>query len=283
MTQKPDPGWELYRSFLATLRSGSLSGAARALGLTQPTIGRHISELEAALGTALFTRSGQGLLPTDAAHELAPYAETMAAAAAALVRTASAPSHELRGTVRISASEVIAIEVLPPMLTDLRNAHTELAFELVASNEITDLLRRDVDIAIRNVRPTQSGLVARKIGAIPLGLHAHESYLAAHGKPTRLEDLSRHALIGFDKETAAVRALQAKGMAFTREMFALRTDSHLAHLAAIRSGYGIGICQVPIAQRHPGGVRRMRAVFDHLAEALTRYARPKSDKSQRNR
>lgn len=305
MAHRNEPGWELYASFLATLRAGSLSGAARTLGLTQPTIGRHIAELEAALGTILFTRSAQGLQPTDTARELEPCAETMASSAAALLRIASGSSQDVRGAIRISASEVIGVEVLPPMLTALRHEHPALALELVVSNEVSDLLRRDVDIAVRNVRPTQAGLVARKIGAVPLGLHAHASYLEARGKPASLEFLRQHALIGFDQELAAVRALQAKGMTLTREAFALRTDNHLAHLAAIRSGFGIGVCQVPIARRDPAlvhllprqfdfdleiwlvmhedlrGTRRMRVVFDHLGTALSAYVRPKAAKPRR--
>jgi DNA-binding transcriptional LysR family regulator len=297
MVAKIEPGWELYRSFLAALRAGSLSGAARALKLTQPTIGRHIAELEVALGTVLFTRSQQGLQPTDAATELEPYAETMASAAAALIRAASGTSHEVRGAVRISASEIIGAEVLPPILTALHGRHSQLAFELVVSNQVSDLLRRDVDLAVRNVRPTQAALVARKIGDIALGLHAHRRYLDAHGTPRSLDDLGRHALIGYDLETPAIRSLQAKGTRFAREMFALRADSDLAQLAAIRAGYGIGICQVPLGRRDPDLVhllakrfsfnlevwlvmhenlqatRRMRVVFDHLDAALSSYVR----------
>jgi len=289
-----EPGWELYRSFLATLRAGSLSGAARALKLTQPTIGRHIDELEEALGTVLFTRSQHGLHPTDAAMELAPHAEAMAASAAALVRVASGTSQD-GGTVRLSASEVISVEVLPPMLANLRVQHPRLALELVVSDEVSDVVRRDVDLAVRNVRPTQTGLVAKKIGTVTLALHAHRSYLEAHGYPRTADDLSGHTLIGYDQETPAVRSLQARGMRFSRAMFALRTDSNLAHLAAIRAGYGIGLCQVPLGRRDGNLVQvlpkqfafaleiwlvmhqnlrttpRMRAVFDHLGTQLAHY------------
>ena len=243
----------------------------------------------------LFTRSQHGLQPTDAAIELAPYAEAMASSAAALRRAASASTQEIRGTVRLSASEVIGVEVLPPMLASLREEHPRLTLELVVSNQVRDLLRRDVDLAVRNVRPTQTGLVARKIGDVTLGLHAHRRYLESHGTPRSLDDLDDHALIGFDQETPSIRSLQAKGLRFSRDMFALRTDNDLAHLAAIRAGYGIGICQVPIARRDGDLVRllprhfafnleiwlvmhenlraspRMRAVFDHLGRSLSAY------------
>jgi DNA-binding transcriptional LysR family regulator len=249
MVARDEPGWELFRSFLAALRAGSLSGAARALKLTQPTVGRHIDELEKALGTVLFTRSQHGLQPTDAAVELAPHAQAMAASAGALMRATSGTLQGIGGTVRLSASEVFGVEVLPPMLASLREQHPRLTLELVVSDEIRDLLRRDVDLAVRNVRPTQAGLLAKRIGTVTLGLHAHHRYLEAHGIPRVPEDLSDHALIGYDQETPAVRTLRASGMRFTRAMFALRTDSTLSQLAAIRAGYGIGICQVPLGRR----------------------------------
>jgi DNA-binding transcriptional LysR family regulator len=297
MADVAEPGWELYRSFLAALRAGSLSGAARALRLTQPTLGRHIDALERALGTTLFTRSQHGLQATDAANELVAYAEAMASSAAALVRAASGSSREVRGTVRLSASEVVGVEVLPPMLAGIRERHPRLALELVVSNQVRDILRRDVDLAVRNVRPTQRGLVARKIGEVGLGLHAHRRYLKRRGTPRSLDDLGAHALIGYDQESPVVRSLQTQGLALSRAMFSLRTDNDLAHLAAIRAGYGIGICQIPIGRRDANLMRllasqfefnleiwvvmhenlranvRMRVVFEHLCDALTTYVR----------
>lgn len=297
MANTIEPGWELYRSFLETLRRGSLSGAARTLKLTQPTIGRHVAELESALGTVLFTRSQKGLQPTGAALELAPYAEAMASTAASLVRAASAGSDEVRGAVRIGASEVFGVEVLPPILTALHGQQPKLALELVASNEVTDLLRRDVDIAVRNLRPTQSALVGKKIGDVTLGLYAHRNYLDAHSVPREIDDLSHHALIGYDRETPVVRALQAKGMRLTRDQFAFRCDSDLARIAALRAGFGIGVCQVPLASRDPNllpvlakmfsfnlevwlvmhenlrATRRLRLTFEHLDAELSAYIR----------
>lgn len=199
---RPEPGWDLYRSFLAVLREGSLSGAARALGLTQPTLGRHVEALEQTLGLALFTRSGHGLMPTEAALELRPHAEALAASAAALLRAASGRGAGTRGTVRITASEVVGAEVLPPILARLRREHPELVVELVLSNRTEDLLRRDADIAVRMVRPAQEALVARRLGVVELGLHAHQRYLDRCGAPAVLDDLRAHALIGFDRETA---------------------------------------------------------------------------------
>jgi DNA-binding transcriptional LysR family regulator len=287
-----DPDWTLWRSFLAVSEEGSLSGAARALHLTQPTVGRHIDALEAALGTALFTRSQLGLAPTATAAELLPEARAMAATAAALVRVASGEAAEARGTVRITASEIVGAEFLPPMLGAFRDAHPAVEIELVLSNQTEDLLRRQADIAVRMVRPTQAALVARKIGHVTIGLHAHRRYLDAHGTPKTMAGLAGHTVIGFDTETPSIRSLKRQGLAIGRESFAFRTDSDLAQLAAIRAGVGIGGCQLGIARREPDlvrvlgrefsldldvwvvmhedlrPVRRMRLMFDALADGL---------------
>jgi DNA-binding transcriptional LysR family regulator len=195
-----NPDWGLYRSFLSVLRTGSLSAAARDEGLTQPTVGRHVDSLEKALGVSLFTRSQHGLTPTEAALELQPYAESLEATAAALVRSAVGRAGT-RGTVRITASEVIGAEVLPPILTRLHEAHPEITIELVLSNRTEDLLQREADIAVRMVRPTQQALLARHAGDTELGLHARRDYLERRGMPSSLAELREHALIGFDRET----------------------------------------------------------------------------------
>ena len=287
--------WELYRSFLAVARSGSLSGAARALRLTQPTLGRHIGELESGLGTPIFTRSPQGLIPTETALALIPIAEAMESAADAMVRTASAKAGEIAGAVRITASEIVGAEVLPPMLSSFADKYPGIAFELHLSNRTEDMLRRDADIAVRMVRPVQSGLVARRLGHTVVGFYGHRNYLAANFTPKTLPDLSRLRLIGFDRLPVPVAEVERAGIRLEREMFSLRTDNDLAQLAAIRAGYGVGACQVGIARRNPDLVRvlpkafavpletwlvmhedlraspRIRRVFDHLSEGLKTY------------
>lgn len=245
-------GWELVRSYLAVLDEGSLSGAARALDVTQPTVGRHVAALEQALGQALFTRSQQGLLPTDAALALRPHAEAMAHSAAALVRAASGQGDGVRGTVRVTASEIVGAEVLPPILARLQSQHPALQIELVLSNRVQDLLHREADIAVRMTEPRQEALVARRVGAVQLGLHAHPDYLAAYGTPATLADLRHHRLIGFDAQTPFVRAARKTAPAWLRaEHFAVRSDSDLAQLAFLRAGGGIGVCQVGLARRSP--------------------------------
>ncbi|HWX02097.1 LysR family transcriptional regulator [Collimonas sp.] len=244
-----EPGWDLYRAFLAVLEEGSLSGGARSLGLTQPTVGRQIEALEQALGVKLFIRSQTGLAPTDTALSLRPFADNLRVTANALRRASTAASQ--RGTVRITASDVVGAEVLPPILTALREARPDISIELVLSNRTQDLLQRDADIAVRMVQPSQGALVARKVGAIPLALFAHRRYLELAGMPASVGELKQHALIGFDQETSYIRAMQKRGLQLSRDMFSLCTDNQLAQLAAIRAGYGIGMCQTPLVRHNP--------------------------------
>ena len=290
------PDWALYRSFLAVVDAGSLSGAARSLGIAQPTVGRHIETLEQALGgVALFTRSPGGLRPTETSLALVPHAQAMAVAAQALIRAASGEADAVRGAIRLTASDIIGAEVLPPILTDFREAWPEVAIELALSNRQQDLLRRDADIAVRMTRPTQGALLGRRIGAVRLIFFAHRAYLQKHGEPRTIEELLHHTLIGYDRLAPPPEALAAVDFPISREIFALRTDNDLAQLATLRAGFGIAACQPQIAARDPNLVpilaknfgfelemwvvmhedlkanRRMRLLFDHLVEALLGY------------
>lgn len=256
-----DANWDWYRAFLGVMQTGSLSGAARALGLTQPTVGRHIDALENALGLKLFMRTHDGYTPSEAARHLLPYAEALAASAAALTRVASSEGDGVRGTVRIAASDVIGVEVLPPILARLREAQPALTIELHLSDHLDNLLQREADIAVRMVRPTQDALVARRIGVVELGLHARRDYLEQYGTPATVEELARHALIGFDRESAFIRSIKGRFPFLGREQFAFRADSNLAQLAALRAGFGIGICQCALARREPDLVRVLGGAF----------------------
>jgi DNA-binding transcriptional LysR family regulator len=290
------PGWDLYRSFLSVLREGSLSAAARSLGLTQPTLGRHVAELERSLGTPLFARSPSGLAPTEAALNLVSHAEAMAAAADAFVRAASAEADEPKGAVRVTASEFIGSLVLPRVIARFREAHPKISIELSLSNRNEDLLRHEADIAVRMAPPTQGALVSRHIGKVRVGLFAHRDYLKRHGTPRDLGELvAHHVLVGFDRDTSAIRALRQTGLPITRDLFAFRTDNDCAQVEALRAGYGIGGCQVALAAHEPDLVavlpqsfnfelgmwlvmhedlrtsRRVRLLFDHLARSLSEY------------
>ncbi len=286
--------WEHFETFLAVMRTGSLSGAARELAVAQPTVRRRIEALEQSLGALLFTRATNGLVPTEVATASLPHAESMAAAAHAMTRTTSGAHEALSGTVRITTSEVMGVEVLPAQLAALRSVAPDIQVELALSNRLDDLLRRDADLAVRMVAPTQASLVARHIGDVQLGLFAHADYLADKHLPKTLKQVSEHQLIGADRDRTFIHVLATLGLKVSPRDFAFRSDNDLSQLAALRAGLGIGICQVPIAardqalirvipsvampmpvwvvvhedQRH---VRRIRAVFDHLVASLTRY------------
>lgn len=246
------PDWQLLRTFLAALDAGSLAGAARALDLTQPTAGRHIEALEAELGGELFMRSPRGLTPTALALDLQPYAERVASTVEAMVRAAGTSRTEVRGRVRISASEVMGVEILPPILERLMAEHPGLELELSLSNQVEDLLQRDADIAVRMVRPEQASLVVKRLGTIPLGLYATAGYLARRGHPTTVADLKGHALVGPDRETPDVRAMRRRIPAL-RDLgpFTVATDNQVAQLALIRAGCGIGFVQHQLTHTPP--------------------------------
>jgi DNA-binding transcriptional LysR family regulator len=289
--------WDDQRAFLAVFEEGSLSGAARRLGVAQPTVRARIASLEQALGTVLFIRSVNGLAATEQARGLADTARAMARASDAFVRAASSPPGEIAGTVRLSVSEFVGIEVLPPMLARLHAVHPAIVMEVSLRNTLADLLEQEVDIAVRMHPPRQDALVARKVGAIPLGLFAHPDYLARHGTPEKLDDLVQHDFIGSDRSRADLQLAVALHPRFTRDFFAARTDSHPAQVALARAGLGIAVVQRPIGRADPllrpvlpeleiaaldtwivthedlRDVPRVRAVFDNLVTAFTRYAR----------
>ncbi|KTW02949.1 LysR family transcriptional regulator [Sphingomonas sanguinis] len=291
-----EPSWDVYRSFAAVLREGSLSGAARRLGMTQPSIARHIDTLEQAIGATLFVRSQRGLSPTDRALALRPHADMLVSAAEALRRSGSGEPDAVAGVLRISASQAVGVMHLPPILVALRRAHPALTIELSLSDEPDDLLQRQADIAVRMFEPRQQALIARHVGDVRLGFHARRDYLDRRGVPITLADLVDHDLIGFDTETRFIRAAMRHLPGIDRSSFALRVDSDGAQFAAIQAGFGIGICQTVVARRDPTLVRvladaldlplplwivahedlrrtaRCRVVFDALASALAAVA-----------
>lgn len=297
----PGPNdWDLFQSLHAVLEAGSLSAAAKVRGLTQPTLGRHIESLEQRLGSPLFLRSPRGLQPTDLALELKPHLHDMSAAASAAVRDASGAADSLVGTVRITAGEIVGAEVLPQILTEFRDQHPGTVIELRVSNAIDDLSRREADIAVRMAPPTQSALVAKKVGEIALGFYAAPTYLERHGAPTSFDELEGHPVIGFDTDVYGMRDLPGLNLKVSRETFTFRTDSDMTQLAALSAGFGVGVTHPCIAKRRglvrvmPNVVvfnlgvwivmhenlrasRRMRAMFDHLVDGVTAYVREGRD------
>ncbi|WP_417578807.1 LysR family transcriptional regulator [Pelagibacterium sp.] len=290
--------WDDQRIFLAVLEEGSLSGAARRLGLSHPTVRSRLEGLEAGLGTVLFTRSMSGLAPTEAAEALREPARAMAIASDVFARRASAPFGEVAGIVRLSVPEFMGIEVVPAMLETLRVSHPAIRIELSLSNQRADLLSQEVDLAVRTVAPGQNALVARKVAEIPLGMFASPAYIARRGMPETLRDLADHDLIGPDRDPLDLEYAQRLGLAFALNRMVLRTDSHPAQIAAARAGVGIAVAQIPVCAADPRLVRilpnyapvemgtwivthenlarvpRVRAAFDALVEgfhAMMRY------------
>jgi DNA-binding transcriptional LysR family regulator len=243
----------------------------------------------------LFERTGRGLVPTAMALQLAVAARGMEAGALQLSRTLSGAQTQTSGTVRITASVPVAVVLMPPVLAQLRLALPEIQVELVSSNGVSNLLRREADIAVRMVRPEQASLVARKLGEVSLGAYAHRSYLARRGAPTTPADLLQLDLIGSDTDNAILQGFQSRGFPVTRDAFVLRSDDFIVQWQAVRAGLGVGFCADYLARTDPDVLRvlpevlripplpmwlavhreihtsqRIRAVFDFLAEALPR-------------
>jgi len=239
-TAVADFDWALVRSFLAVLDAGSVSAAAKRSGARQPTLSRHVAELETQLGAPLFERTGRGVVPTAAALAIVDAARRMEDAALAVGLGLASARSLARGVVRITTSEVAATWLLPEVLARLVREHPEIEIELVASNELTNLLRREADIAVRMVRPMQQSLIARKLGEIEIVAAAHKSYLAK-APPLRVpDDLAAHRLIGFDRDDSIIRGAARMGLVLSRGDFALRTDDQVAYGRLVAAGAGIG-------------------------------------------
>ncbi len=285
--------WSLIRTFLAVAKEGSLSAAARSLSASQPTVGRHIRELEAVLGTTLFTRHARGFVPTDAAVALLEPAEAMQKAAGHLELIAAGQAETDSGTVRVSTSVMFANHHMPSIIAELRHAYPAIEIELHATDSSDNLLFREADIAVRMYRPTQLDLVTRHLGEVPIGFFAAKSYIAAHGHPQTFEQLLDHDLIGFDRSELLLRGLREFGVHVDRDSFKVRCDDQTAYWQLVRAGCGIGVTQCGIANADPGVVpvlpelplpalpvwltmphalrhaARVRRVFDHLVARLS--------------
>ena len=272
---------------------GRYPGAARALGGSQPTMGRHVSALEHDLGVRLFDRTASGLELTPTGIELLEYARRMAEAASRLSLVADGRSESIAGTIRITSSEIVAHYVLPDVLRALRDAEQDIEIELVASDRTENLLQREADIAVRMYRPTQADVFARKVGDLHIGMFAARSYVERRGIPQSLEDFRKHDVIGYDRNDQIIRGFRAAGLDVDRRFFSFRCDNQVVCWRMVVAGYGIGSNQVQIGEAEPrvtrlhvdAGLpilpiwltahselktsRRVRTVFDFLAEHLS--------------
>jgi len=286
--------WNKARAFLVTAEEGSLSAAARALGMAQPTLGRQVDGLEQELGIVLFERVGRGLQLTPGGLELLDHVRVMGDAAGRVSMNALGQSQTLEGRVCISASETYAAVLLPPIIAKLRILEPDIHVEIVVSNQASDLRRREADIAIRNFRPTEPDLIAKKVGEADAVLYATPDYIEKIGNPTMPQDLRHAHFVNLDHAGMMIKALNKLGLGLTEENFPLLTESYLVMWELVRQGVAIGILDAHIGDADPivrrvlpnfqplifpiwivshrelTTSRRIRRVYDYLAEELHR-------------
>ena len=243
--------WNLIKTFLAVAETGTLLAAAETLRLSQPTVGRHIDELEAATGLTLFIRGRRGMALTEAGLSLLDDARGMAKEADHFLLRASGRASEVSGPVRITASDIVATYLLPPILVALKDAEPGIDIELVPSNTVANLLARDADIAIRMTRPIQNDLIAVKVNDFAMGVYAHERYLEKTGTPQRMEDLFGHRMVGYDRDTLILNGMKALGIEGDRSLFTFRTDDQVAYWELIKAGAGIGFGALWLGRQTP--------------------------------
>lgn len=285
--------WNRARAFLVTAEEGSLSAAARALGMTQPTLSRQVDALESELGLVLFERAGRGLQITPSGLELLEHVRGMGDAASRVSLSASGQSQSIGGRICITASEVYAAFLLPPIIIKLREAHPGIEVEVVASNAPTDLRRREADIAIRNVVSTQPDLIVKKIRDDHAHMYASKSYLRAIGEPESLGDLVQANFLGFANNDVLIAGLNSLGLNVSKRNFPIICDNHLVQWEFVKSGAGIGLITESIGEsgtsvrrvlpamapiivpmwlvthRELNTSMRVRTVFDFLATELS--------------
>ncbi|MDX1782050.1 MAG: LysR family transcriptional regulator, partial [Thalassovita sp.] len=285
--------WNHVRAFLSTAEEGSLSAAARKLNLTQPTLGRQVSALEDELGLMLFERVGRTLVLTSAGTELLDHVRAMGEAADRVALVATGQSHSIEGLIRLTASDVYSAFVLPQALMQLRREAPRLSIDIVASNDIRDLMRREADIAIRNVRPEQPDLIARLVQEASAHFYASTDYLNRRGRPQSPADLADHDFIHFGDAERMRELLSPLGLPLSVDNFRIGSNSGLVGWELTRQGFGISAMADEVAQQTPGvekvlpemdpitfpvwlathrelhTSRRIRLVFDLLADHLS--------------
>ncbi|WP_291844578.1 LysR family transcriptional regulator [Maricaulis sp.] len=289
--------WNQIRALLATIEEGSFSAAARALGQTQPTLSRQIAALEADLGITLFERNRRATQPTRAALELVEHVRSMGEAAQRISLTASGQSSTIEGLVTITATNIMASFYLPPIIKRIHEEAPGIRLEIIASNELQDLQKREADIAIRHARPEQPDLIARLVGETTGHLYAHPDYLDRVGRPTCLDHVNRLDFIGFEQNDRVIEHLNAMGLSLTSENFRISSGSSTVHHALAMQGLGVTpmtrdwidqhsileevwppLPPIPIqtwlvTHRELNTSRRIRVVFDHIANGLAEQNR----------
>lgn len=243
--------WNRARAFLVTAEEGSLSAAARALNMAQPTLGRQVTALEDELGVALFERTGRGLTLTPNGMDLLEHVRQMGEAATCVSRMASGHTTDIAGRVLISASEIYSAFLLPPALIELRRSAPALHIEVVATNAVADLRRREADIAIRNTEPNDPDLIGKRFADDTGWFYASDAYIARHGAPSGPEDLAGHEFLSIGTSQTMITAFSAFGIPLCPENLQIRSDNHLVHWEYARQGVAIGIAPEFLGRETP--------------------------------
>ncbi len=243
--------WSLIQAFLAVAETGSLSAAARRVGASQPTLGRQVQAVEAALGAELFHRHPRGFSLTETGAAMLPAAQAMRDAAGQMALIAAGEDQGLTGTVRITASVAVSHFVLPPILANLRRTDPGISIDLVASDSSENLLFREADIAIRMYRPEQLDMVTKHATDLSLGIYGATSYLDRCGRPATIEEALALDWVGYDRNELMIRGMRDAGWAVGRDFFCLRTDDQAANWQLVRAGCGLSVAQQAIGGRDP--------------------------------
>lgn len=247
--------WNQLRAFFETAETGSLSAAARKLGLTQPTLSRQVAAIELSMGVTLFERVGKAMVLTPTGLDLLEHARAMGAAAEALSLAATGCSQAVGGVVSVSASDAVAAHLLPPLVRQLREQEPGITIEVISTNALSDLQRREADIAIRHVKPEQPDLIARLIREAAANFYASEAWVRAYGHPRTGEDAAHLPFVGSDRSGQFLGYLRQHGLPLSEANFSCYADHSVAHWALVRQGMGIGAMMDEIALETPGIVR----------------------------
>ncbi|MDP1532780.1 MAG: LysR family transcriptional regulator, partial [Rubrivivax sp.] len=247
--------WNQLRAFFETAETGSLSAAARKLGLTQPTLSRQVAAIELSMGVTLFERVGKAMVLTPTGLDLLEHARTMGTAAQALSLAATGRSQAVGGVVSVSASDAVAAHLLPPLVRQLREQEPGIAIEVISTNALSDLQRREADIAIRHVKPQQPDLIARLIRDAAANFYASQAWVRAYGHPRTGEDAAHLPFVGSDRSGQFLGYLRQHGLPLSEANFSCYADHSVAHWALVRQGMGIGAMMDEIALETPGIVR----------------------------
>jgi len=256
--------WNHARAFLVTAEEGTLSAAAKALGMTQPTLSRQVAALEAEMRITLFERVGQRLVLTDSGVELLEHARSMGDASLQFSLAATGQSQQLDGSVVISAGELDAVFRLPKIIAKLRREEPDIDIEVIVTNKPSDLKRREADIAIRSFRPTQNDLIAKKLGEEVIWLYGAQDYLARLPAFSEASELTDIQIIGFDQSNAVSEVLNQQGWHLSKQNFRLITSFQILQLELCKEGLGVIFFPEDMGDKEPDLIR----AFEHLGPAI---------------